>query len=398
LFALHPVHVEAVANIVGRAEMIAASFFFTACLIWCAKGLSRWTRVLLASVCYVLAMFAKESAVVLPAILFLLDSAQDEKPRWTDYGIVSIAFVVFMLCRWQVVGGLAPARLDPSIEVAHGWFQRTLTALQAWPVALRLLLFPRTLLADYGPRILMPISEFTSLAAIGLTIIVATVIGGAAALIRRKGLWALGLLWYPITILPVSNLIIPIGVLVAERTLYLPSFAICIAAAAVYERIPRYAFEIAVAVAIVLAARTMVRIPDWKSTDSIMSALVRDRPDAFRGQWHMARMADRNKDVVTALTRYDEALRLWPYREGLVKEAAAYGGQHGRNVWARDVALWGTRQWPQNIQFQSMLAGNAIDLGDTATARKAVQAGLRIAPNDTLLNKMWRAFGTAPAQ
>jgi predicted membrane-bound dolichyl-phosphate-mannose-protein mannosyltransferase len=155
LFALHPVHVEAVANIVGRAEMIAASFFFTACLIWCAKGLSRWTRVLLASVCYVLAMFAKESAVVLPAILFLLDSAQDEKPRWTDYGIVSIAFVVFMLCRWQVVGGLAPARLDPSIEVAHGWFQRTLTALLAWPSRAGLLR-SRARFSLNTARILMP--------------------------------------------------------------------------------------------------------------------------------------------------------------------------------------------------------------------------------------------------
>jgi hypothetical protein len=189
-------------------------------------------------------------------------------------------------------------------------------------------------------------------------------------------------------------LIIPIGVLVAERTLYLPSLAICIAAAALIELVPRrYTVAVTVAVAVVFGARTVLRIPDWKSTDTIMTALVRDRPDAFRGQWHMARMARAQGDALTALTRYDQALRLWPYRQGLVQEAAAYGGDKGRSAWARDVALWGTRRWPNNIHFQRMLAANAVDMGDTLTARRALLAGLRIAPNDTILNQMWRAFG-----
>jgi predicted Zn-dependent protease len=130
-----------------------------------------------------------------------------------------------------------------------------------------------------------------------------------------------------------------------------------------------------------------------------MLALVRDRPDAFRGQWHLARMARTRGDVPNAITRYDRALKLWPNREGLVQEAAAYAGTQGQTAWARDVAAWGTTRWPGNINFHRLLASNAIDMGDTATARQAVINGLRVKPNDDLLNAMQRAFGqtvTAP--
>ena len=45
MFALHPVHVEAVANIVGRSELIAATFFFAACLVWTTRDLPRNARL-----------------------------------------------------------------------------------------------------------------------------------------------------------------------------------------------------------------------------------------------------------------------------------------------------------------------------------------------------------------
>ena len=108
----------------------------------------------------------------------------------------------------------------------------------------------------------------------------------------------------------------------------------------------------------------------------------------------MARMARVDKDHERALVLYDKAMRLWPHREGLAREAAGYGAERGRNAWARSVAQWGTQRWPQNVDFHRLLAGSAIDMGDTIAARRAVAAGLSVAPNDTVLNQMWRAFGT----
>ncbi|MGQ0815129.1 MAG: hypothetical protein ACT4O1_11770 [Gemmatimonadota bacterium] len=404
IFALHPVHVEAVANVVGRGELIAATFFFAACLVWTTDNIARTARLALTLLCYALAMLAKEGAVVLPAILVLLDLARGEAVRdyarrkWLELSALSVTLAAFMLLRIAVIGGVAPTRLDPTLEVATSTFERWLTALHAWPIYARVLFFPYRLLADYGPRIILPASAWTPAAVIGLTLLIASVVGGIVAIVGGNRRWALGLLWFPITILPVSNFIFPIGVIVAERTLYLPAFALCIAAAAAWQSgltLSRsHTLTLATVILLALTIRTVTRISDWKNTDTIMLALVRDRPDSFRGQWHMARMARARGDAAGAVELYDRALRLWPYREGLVKEAAAYGTSKGRAAWARDAAFWGAQRWPGTADFHRLVAANAVDLGDTVTARRAVLIGLQHHPNDTILNQMRRAFGS----
>jgi hypothetical protein len=405
VFALHPVHVEAVANVVGRAEPIAATFFFAACLIWTARSLAPAARAVLVALCFALALFAKESAVMLPAILLLIDFAAGHtergylRRRWPEYALLIFTFGGYLLVRLSVVGGLIPTRLDPSLEIATTLPQRVLTAMQAWPVAAKLLFFPRTLLADYGPRVLLPITEFTPLATLGLTLVTVTVIGGIVAVVRGARLPALALWWFPITILPVSNFLFPIGVLVAERTLYVPSFAVSILVALVVSQTrllaSRRGRAVLATMLLLLAMRTLVRIPDWQSTYSILAAQVRSRPDSFRGQWHMARVARAQGNVATALSTYDRAFRLWPHREALVAEIAAYAGSQNRVAWARQVSKWGSERWPQNINFHRMLAAYAIDLGDTVTARRAVANGLLVDSTDKTLNEMEQAFGAA---
>jgi hypothetical protein len=309
-----------------------------------------------------------------------------------------------MVLRTAVVGGIGPSRLDPSIEVLSSGWHRILTALQAWPIAARVFFFPVTLLADYGPRILLPINSWNSLAVLGATMVVALVGGGIIALGKGRGVWALALLWFPIALLPVSNFLIPIGVLVAERTLYLPSVAVAFAFAglssAARQRadLRKPALALAMMVPLLFAVRSTIRVPEWKSTDSILLALVRDRPDAFRGLWHKARIARARGDAEAALRTYDEALKAWPFREGLVKEAAVFGTSQGRAAWARDVAFYGTQRWPQTVDFHRIVAGNALDLGDTATAVRTLRQALQRHPNDKILNDMWRAATVTTAK
>jgi hypothetical protein len=406
VFATHPVHVEAVANVVGRAEMMAATFVLAACVLW-PMLTQRAARASVTAVLYLLALASKESAAVLPALLVMLDCADGEwsfatlpaylKRRAPELITLVATFAAYMVLRTSIVGGIGPSRLDPSIEVLNSGWHRILTALQAWPLAARVFFFPLTLLADYGPRILLPISSWNSLAVLGATMVIALIAGGFIAIANKKGPWALGLLWFPIAILPVSNFLIPIGVLLAERTLYLPSVAVAFAFAGLFTaarqrvELRRPAIALAVVVCVLFAVRTMIRVPEWKSTDSILLALVRDRPDAFRGQWHRARIARARGDTELALRTYDQALKIWPFREGLVKEAAVFGTSQGRAAWARDVAFYGTQRWPKTVDFHRLVAANALDLGDTATARRTLDRALQLHPNDKILNDMWRA-------
>jgi hypothetical protein len=399
LFAVHPVHVEAVANVVGRAEMISAFFFLSACLFWMRPG--RGAGVL---VCFGLALLAKESAITLPAILLLLDGvtglARNGRTReWLrERAPLLLGLVLIIVCyvalRAAVLGSFVPGRVDPVLEVATGTAARFWTVLQVWPVWLRLLFVPDVLLADYGPGILWPAAGPVAGGLLGL-VIAATLVGtGIVAWFSNRPLLSLGVLWFPITILPVSNLLVPIGVLVAERTLYLPSFAISVLVAAVAVAVasaPRFR-RIAVAsfavVVLLFGIRTALRAPVWDSTDRVMVALVQDRPDAFRGRWHLARMARNNGRSIEAMNEYDAAIAIWPHRQSLVLEATAFAAEQGRAARAFELARLAAEQWPADVAVQRVLAGTALDAGEFGVARTAIHAGLALDPADDMLLRM----------
>lgn len=408
IFAVHPVHVEAVANIAGRAELLAAVFFLAACVIWVRSG--PYTPGIARQIAVAglggLAICAKESAIVLPLILPLLDLARREgRPQWNEVlsyfraripvvtGFVVVA-ACYLLARLKVIGSHPPMIMHPAAEILDGRISRVITALQAWPEYGRLLLFPRTLLIDYGPRILLPATMgWNSKAIWGLFILAGLVVGGAFALYRGRFKIALLLIWFPITILPVSNLLFTAGILVAERTLYVPSVALSIAVACGLAGLMkdrgqwlRWSGILGViVVSLAFAGRTMKRVPEWESTERIFQALVRDRPDSYRAHWYLGRVARERGDRERAAEHFTEALRLWPYRERLVMEVAGFAVEENRIGDARKLAEFAANHWPTSIDAQRLLAATSLDLGDTTTARLAVTAGLQIDSGDDVL-------------
>jgi tetratricopeptide (TPR) repeat protein len=403
LFAVHPVHVEAVANVVGRAELGAAAFMVGSLLLWPMRSQPQRRRVAAIAVLFTLALLTKESAIMLPALLVLLDAARgDLRPvsarEWAHDRagplllLAGIA-LAYLAVRAVVLGGIAPARVDAALEVTSG-VDRIATALQAWPVFVRLLVMPVVLLADYGPRVLMPAVTPTPAAIAGALILPALVLGGIHAWWRGRGVAALALLWFPVTILPVSNLIIPIGVIVAERTLYLPSFALALAVSLLAQRLslrptPRLAGAGALTIFVALfAARTVTRIPDWRSTDTIFAALLRDRPDSFRAHWHHARRYTAAGQHARAIEGYAHAFRLWPYRRRLVLETTRAAIRAGNLTYARDVARFAHSRWPADADAARLYAAATLDLGDTTAARGIIVGALRTIPGDSLLLRM----------
>jgi hypothetical protein len=417
LFALHPVHVEAVANVVGRAEIVSAIFYLGAILLWVRGGSKAGpARMALLAALYAIALFHKESSATLPAALVLFDAGLGrwrlERDSLRAYvrrilplmAVMACVLAAFVALRFAVLGRMAPAITDPIFDLPMSPLARVMTALQAWPVYLRLLFFPVTLLADYGPRILMPAFHWTPGAVLGLVILPLVIGLGFAMLRRGRRRTALGLLWFPLTVLPVSNLLFPIGIIVAERTLYLPMMAICVAAAAVVEGIAgapassRRALAIAGPLLLAaLAFRTVTRVPVWSSTDSVFWALNSDAPQSFRGWWHLARIARRDKKLkAVEIDRYQKALTLWPYRRALVIEAISEEIGAGRAREARRIAAFAVKRWPRDASSQRLLAATSLGVGDTAAARAAVRAGLAVAPRDSLLLAMARAISPAP--
>ncbi|HEY0673344.1 MAG TPA: tetratricopeptide repeat protein [Longimicrobiales bacterium] len=339
IFAIHPVHTEAVANVVGQNELWAAIGVLGACLLYVQRpegatvSLKRGIGILLL---FVVALLAKESAVVLPALLVLLDvvqgrlrSRQSVCSYLRGVAMLMLSLVVlfagYLALRHSVLGTLAGTDAAPGLPHLREQY-RILNALRAWPEFVRLLFFPLDLSVDYAPGTILPVESFTPMVALG-ALLVLTVIALAVAtpFAPRAGLVA-G--WFLITILPVSNFFFPIGVLIAERTLYLPSLAVCFLAGFAWEAarksVEQETRRLAVGAAVVVVAffgiRTVIRNPDWDSLNSVWRSLSRDHPESYRAQWLNAVGMWRQGRPDLAERYFEIAYKLWPRDSQMITE------------------------------------------------------------------------------
>ncbi|TFH66678.1 MAG: tetratricopeptide repeat protein [Gemmatimonadales bacterium] len=411
LFAVHPLQVEAVASIVGRGDILAAGLSFAALLAWSRLPPRGAALLLTVPTLFLLALGSKESAIMLPALLVLFDAATGRlRPGgmrdWTReraWPLMALALVAlaYLAARVTVLGGVAPQSLNPIMAVTPLGATRVRTALQIWPEILRLLFLPRVLLADYSPRILMPAVTWTPRALAGLALLGVSVIGGLYALVRERGRVGLILLWVPVALLPVSNLILPIGVLLAERTLYVAVFALALGVAVAIDalgtggRRRHVALILCGIVCTLFATRTVLRLPSWRTTDEVFRTLLRDRPDSYRAHWHHARMAWRDGDLPSALAYYQSTIELWPQARPVFGEAGMFATETGQQREARSFAEQGLEQWPDDPALLRRLAVACLNLNDTTAARAAVERGLKVVPDDPLLTAMREAIGVS---
>jgi hypothetical protein len=164
LFAVHPVHTEAVANVVGQAELLVALFIFVAVsrYIEVRRRDALEPRDSAAIVAlFFLALISKEHALILPALIIasevlitnanerLRDRVRKLAPLFLAMAVVAIGF---MVVRTQIVGAI---RVGGSNELFDGkpFAQRALTMLNVSLDWLRLFIWPAQLSADYSfPR------------------------------------------------------------------------------------------------------------------------------------------------------------------------------------------------------------------------------------------------------
>src|SRR5256712_14190241 len=88
---------------------------------------------------------------------------------------------------------------------------------------------------------------------------------------------------------PVANFLFPIGVVVAERTQYLPSVGLALAVAGLARNLRGRALGLVVgAIAVAGGARTALRLPGWRSNMSLTLSILDDSPRAYVGPVTMA--------------------------------------------------------------------------------------------------------------
>lgn len=284
LFAVHPVHVEAVSNVVGRLEPMATV------LVLAALIAHRRTN-LVAPVLFALALLSKESAIVLLALVAANDVILEpdrrsalRSRRWlyAGYAVVALAYAATIATVFHDRALRVPARALAGADT----MQRFEIVARVIPHYVRLLIAPAELSASYAPNVISPNPGFSIGTVTGVAIAVLFAVGLMIVLPRRRWpVMAFSLVWIPVALAPVSNVLFSSGVVLAERTLYLASVAVCIAAGAVAERflVQRWSMVAAATASVVLAfgIRTWTRTPAWRDDRTYLLTLLADHPESY---------------------------------------------------------------------------------------------------------------------
>ncbi|GEM_PF-2066833 len=218
LFAIHPVQAEVV-NAVGYREDLQATLFVLlasyAFLLWRSRA-----AIPAATLCYALALLAKESAGTLPAALFAVEWFLGRKKYtirslFASYGGFGLVAVLYLGVRF----GLMHNPSEATVRYPGGSFHTALLTMAPDLIReFKLILLPVGLSVHYD------IVPSVSLLAPEVIVALAYLLALAAVLVavrRRQPLVVAGFAWYFIMLLPTCNLL-PIPGIVNDRYMYLP--------------------------------------------------------------------------------------------------------------------------------------------------------------------------------
>lgn len=309
-FALHPVHVEAVASVVGRAELLAAVGLLGA-VVTARRG---WWPAAVA--CAALAMFSKEHGVVAGLLILIDDWLRPPDTRrypvglYIALGIVTAGFLAI----WVKVGGAATADVAaPFVAASTG--ERLALSFSAIARAARLLLWPTGLSADYGPQVLRVPAGLSLAAAAGGAVTAGVLALGLFGRSRWPAL-SFAALATALSCLPTSNLLFASGIVLAERNLYVAVLLVAVAVgyAVVYGGLrwgSRPAGIAVVALTLILAASSFGRLGTWRDNRSFLLALLVDHPESHHAHASAAAVLAGLRDTAGARREYARAESLF---------------------------------------------------------------------------------------
>jgi hypothetical protein len=397
VFAVHPVHVEATAGVVGRGELIAAAGYAFAllCALRFASSSRRLTpasrlppSVWLCGVALAaaLAIGAKEHAATLPVAVLLAFAARRE--RWRAAlkaaACAVLPIVIYFAIRPAITGGaLDSGGMAPGLEglamPARASVMLALS-LEWW----RLCLLPLHLSADYSPADVSVATGFTVKHLLAAMIWIGAAVS-AWRLRRSVPGVALGLAWLVLTLSPVANVLVPTEILIAERTLYLPVWGVALALASIGVAVPapgRAKAAVLALVVVALAVRSLARVGVWRDSETFYAALLRDAPRSYRTLWLEGNDAFAAQRSGTGERLLRAAMAAAPGipgpRETLAQRYAEAGlWPQAAELLQQSIPLNETRSRPWTLLPAVLLGG-----GDTAAAVAVAREGAARFPRD----------------
>jgi len=408
LFGLHPLHVETVAWVTDRKELLCAFFFLLTIYTYANYvseiGISASTssslrffnkKYLFAMGFFILSLLSKPMAVSLPFVLLILD--------WYPFGRIrslKTFLAAFIEKLPFIILSLVLSILTILAQKAGG----AMELMQRVPLPTRLLVAVRSLIAYLGKMVLplnllpyYPYPEKISPLSLEYVVPIILAVGitmTCLALMRQQKLWISLWSYYVITLIPVLGIIQAGSQSMADRFTYLPSLApfliIGLTAAKLYEKVTvserwksistKAGLLVALVMLVFMSYATIEQIGIWKNSIVLWNHVVDKEPLA--GVYNNLGAAYQAKGQFDmAIEQYQAALRLKPdnadahYNLGAAYQAK---GQFDMAIEQYQAAL---RLKPDNAEAHNNLGAAYQARGQFDMAIEQYQAALKLKPD-----------------
>eukprot|EP00066_Takifugu_rubripes_P025298 XP_011614564.1 PREDICTED: transmembrane and TPR repeat-containing protein 1 isoform X3 [Takifugu rubripes] len=297
IFAVHPIHTEAVTGVVGRADVLACMLFLLAFLSYISHMLgSRFSDFL-----HISSPFTKRAC------------------------FISVCVLIILSVRLWLMGGSMPlfSEQDNPASFSPYLLTRILTysyllSFNAW-----LLLVPVVLCYDWqvgSIPLVESLGDLRNGATVLLALVIITLCIRCLFSLKESREILVGVLFLVFPFIPASNLFFRVGFVVAERVLYMPSMGYCILVALGVSRlctvVGRYGTTV-VSVSVVLLLlsfswKTVHQNQVWLSREALFRSGIRTLPHNAKVHYNYANFLKDSGQLQEAIQHYSTALRLYP--------------------------------------------------------------------------------------
>ena len=396
LFAWHPLHVESVAWIAERKDVLCATFWLLTLLAYAGyatrPGAGRYAATL---GCFVLALMAKPMAVTLPFVLLLLDCwplkrVENKSFRalvWEKTPFFAITLgvcVLTMLAQEQAIASTAGLTV----------LQRLANVVVAYAHYVSAMFVPVNLAVFYPYQLLLPASTIL-LACLVIAVVSLLAIFNA----RRRPYLLIGWLWYLGTLVPVIGLVQVGDQAWADRYTYLPLIGLFVfvvwgAAEWIGHRTRLRVAAVAV-MAIVLLATTSVQLRHWKNTRTLFAHADRVTQENQMAATILGSLLAQEGRLDEAIEHFRRALR---YKPGYPEAHFFLGHTFDQQGRLEEAAV----EYQSALRFKPMQEQTHIFLAITLAKQKKLEeavshylAALKLNPDSAVAhNNLARIYHT----
>jgi tetratricopeptide (TPR) repeat protein len=304
LFTLHPIHTEVVASIKSRDELMGCLFSLLS--LWQTLKFvdeDKVKNLVLSALYFFCALMSKETPItfvlIVPMTIYFFRELPMSKIIKSAIPYVAVA-VVYLIMRSLFIesDGKKVVILvnNNALIAATTYADKLATLLYIQLKYIILLVFPHPLSWDYSFN-QIPIIGLGNPKALAAIVVVVAMLVYAVMNFKKKDIFAYCILFYGMTMIITSNLLVDIGATMAERFTYTASIAFCIALVVLIAKLmkadtatvnpgnARGLFAVIAVISLLYAGKTIARNEVWNSNLDLYKSGMETAPDSWRAQY-----------------------------------------------------------------------------------------------------------------